>query len=56
MMTNLIVGGVLILIVGLSVFYVARAKRRGEKCIGCPHAKMCGGKCGTVGKSNTPKS
>ncbi|MBR3894874.1 MAG: FeoB-associated Cys-rich membrane protein [Clostridia bacterium] len=33
------------LIVGAAVFYIARAKRRGEKCVGCPYAKQCGGKC-----------
>jgi len=36
---------VIALIVGASVFYIIRAKRRGEKCIGCPYAKKCGGKC-----------
>lgn len=35
----------IIVIVGASVFYIIRAKRRGEKCIGCPYAKKCGGKC-----------
>ena len=24
--------------------YLYRAKRRGEHCIGCPHAKLCAGK------------
>ncbi len=36
---------VIFLIVGASVFYIIRAKRRGEKCVGCPYAKQCGGKC-----------
>lgn len=36
----------IVLIVGAAVFYIFRAKRRGEKCVGCPYAKQCGGNCG----------
>ena len=36
----------IIVIVGAAVFYIVRAKKRGDKCIGCPYAKQCGGKCG----------
>ncbi|MBQ3016691.1 MAG: FeoB-associated Cys-rich membrane protein [Clostridia bacterium] len=36
----------ILLTVGAAVFYIVRAKRRGEKCVGCPYAKQCGGKCG----------
>jgi len=35
----------IVLIVGAAAFYIIRAKRRGEKCVGCPYAKQCGGKC-----------
>ena len=35
----------IVLIVGAAAFYLIRAKKRGEKCIGCPYAKQCGGKC-----------
>ena len=37
---------VILLTVGSAVFYIVRAKRRGEKCIGCPYARQCasGGK------------
>ncbi|MBQ8340222.1 MAG: FeoB-associated Cys-rich membrane protein [Clostridia bacterium] len=35
----------IVLIVGAAVYYIVRAKRRGEKCVGCPYAKQCGGKC-----------
>ena len=35
----------ILLIVGASLFYIIRAKLRGEKCVGCPYAKECGGKC-----------
>lgn len=33
------------LIVGAAIFYIVRAKKRGAKCVGCPHAKQCGGNC-----------
>lgn len=31
----------IVLIVGLALFYVIRAKKKGQKCIGCPYAKTC---------------
>ena len=37
---------ILIAIVAGIVFYLVRAKKRGQTCIGCPYAKQCGGKCG----------
>ena len=40
---------VIVLIVGAAAFYIIRAKKRGEKCVGCPYAKQCGGKCGGCG-------
>ena len=36
----------IVLILGVAVFYIVRAKKRGEKCVGCPYAKHCGGNCG----------
>ena len=44
-MTDLIVILVLLLIVGGAGLYVYRAKKAGQKCIGCPHAKGCSGSC-----------
>lgn len=35
----------IVLIVGAAVFYIVRAKKHGEKCVGCPYAKQCGGNC-----------
>ena len=34
----------IVLIVGGASFYLIRAKKRGQKCIGCPYAKECGGR------------
>ena len=46
----------IVLIVGAAVFYIVRAKKRGEKCVGCPYAKQCGGNCnGGCGHTETEK-
>ncbi len=37
---------ILLCIVGGIVYYLYRAKKRGQTCIGCPYAKQCGSKCG----------
>lgn len=29
----------------LAVLYIVKAKKRGQKCIGCPNSKQCGGNC-----------
>ncbi len=44
-MENLILIVILLAIAGGGIWYLIRAKKRGEKCIGCPYAKQCGGKC-----------
>ncbi len=36
-----IIIGIILLLLGSSLFYILRAKKRGEKCIGCPYAKEC---------------
>ncbi|MDD6143204.1 MAG: FeoB-associated Cys-rich membrane protein [bacterium] len=51
-MTNVIVILVLLAVLGAAAGYVYRAKKRGEKCVGCPYAKQCGaaGGCRCEGK------
>lgn len=44
-MGNVILTGVIILILGLSIAKVVSEKRKGSKCIGCPHGKSCSKKC-----------
>lgn len=44
-MENVIIILVLLAIVTGIICYLIRAKRKGEKCIGCPYAKQCGSKC-----------
>ena len=51
-MSNFILGAILLLIVGAAVLYIYKAKKRGDVCIGCPHAKACGSK--SCSCSNTP--
>ena len=31
----------IMLLVGGAILYIVLAKRRGQKCIGCPYAKQC---------------
>ena len=40
-MENYIIIAVLVVILGAAIGYIVKAKKRGEKCIGCPHAKTC---------------
>ena len=30
-----------LLIIGAALFYIIRAKKKGQKCIGCPFSKTC---------------
>ena len=39
---DIIVALVLAVIIGGAVFYIVKAKKSGQKCIGCPHSKTCG--------------
>ncbi len=45
-MENIIVVLILLAIAAAVIIYLVRAKKRGEKCIGCPYAKQCSEKCG----------
>ena len=42
---DILILGIVLLTVGLAAFYIVRAKKKGQKCIGCPYAKKCGGHC-----------
>lgn len=44
-MGNVILLAIIILILGLSIGKVVSEKRKGVKCIGCPHGKSCSKKC-----------
>lgn len=53
MVTNIIVLVILAGIIGGVVAYIIKAKKRGEKCIGCPYAKQCGGNCNCQSQQQT---
>ncbi len=40
-MTDLIIAVIIIVILGLAITYVVKAKKSGAKCIGCPSAGNC---------------
>lgn len=44
-MENLIILVLLGLILGGAAGYIYKAKRKGVKCIGCPHGGKCSGCC-----------
>jgi len=44
-MENVIIILILLAIVSLIILFLVKAKKRGEKCIGCPYAKQCSKKC-----------
>ena len=35
----------IVLILGLAVLYIRKAKKKGVKCIGCPDASGCAERC-----------
>ena len=43
---ELIAIGAILLIMGVAVAYIIKAKKSGRKCIGCPDSKTCSHKCG----------
>ena len=45
-MADIIIIAVIIAAVGGAGYYIYRAKKNGQTCIGCPGGKNCSGKCG----------
>ncbi len=43
-MTNIIVAVVVAAILGLAIAYIITQKKKGARCIGCPHSASCGKK------------
>lgn len=44
MFDDYLVIAIIVIILGLAIFYIVRAKKSGNKCIGCPHSKTCASK------------
>lgn len=51
MIDDIIAIAVIVLIVGGAIAYIIKAKRSGQKCIGCPDSKTCSGNCAGCGGS-----
>ena len=45
-MKDFVLTAVLVILVGGAAWYIYRAKKRGQKCIGCPDSGTCSGHCG----------
>ena len=47
-MTDIIIIAVVGALLGAAAGYIIRAKKKGQKCIGCPYSKECASKgcCG----------
>ena len=41
MVDEIIVISIIVIIIGLALFYIIKAKKSGRKCIGCPNSKTC---------------
>ncbi|MDE7253847.1 MAG: FeoB-associated Cys-rich membrane protein [Acetatifactor sp.] len=44
-MADFIVILIILAVVILAVWYIAKEKKKGNGCIGCPNASACGGSC-----------
>lgn len=42
---EIIIIALVVLVLAVAVIYIYKAKKRGEKCIGCPYSKQCQGNC-----------
>lgn len=48
-MIDFIIVAIIVAIVGGAAYYIYKAKKGGQKCIGCPHSKTCSGNCSGTG-------
>lgn len=44
-MADLLVAGIVLALAGAAAAYIARQKKKGVKCIGCPNGGCCSGNC-----------
>ena len=43
-MENFIIIAILLIVIGFAGFYLFRTRKKGNKCIGCPHSMECSSK------------
>lgn len=48
-MADLIVVGILVIVVGMALAYIIKAKKKGNHCIGCPSGGCCSQKDSRAG-------
>lgn len=49
-MKDFIIIAILVVIVGLAIWSIIKAKKSGKKCIGCPDGGSCSGSCCNCGE------
>ncbi|MBQ8910814.1 MAG: FeoB-associated Cys-rich membrane protein [Oscillospiraceae bacterium] len=54
-MIDYIIIGIVLVIAGLSAWYIISQKKKGAKCIGCPSSKSCSGNCSSCGHCDCGK-
>ncbi len=54
-MENIMVVVLILMIAGSAAWYLYKAKKRGETCIGCPYAKQCKSNSCSCGSVKEPK-
>ena len=42
---NVIIIAIIALVIGGALGYIIKAKKSGQRCIGCPDSKTCSGSC-----------
>ena len=52
--TEIIAVIAIVLVIGIAVAYIIKAKKSGQKCIGCPYSKQCKSK-GCCNKEDDPQ-
>lgn len=43
-MANFVIAGILLIIIGMAIMHIVKAKKNGQKCIGCPSGCNCSSK------------
>ena len=49
-MEDIIMGILVLVIVGVALFYIVKQKKKGVKCIGCSNGTVCSGGCDSCKK------
>ncbi len=44
-MKEILIIAIIVAILGSAIFYIISQKKKGAKCIGCPHCGNCQGGC-----------